>query len=214
MIFACIFWASGYVYGNQHKFSPVETNFSRSLVMVIVMYIICKKMGLNIQYKSPKSWRVLLKRHFGFVLQGFILAGIQFYIPLGVMHTLASTGPLIILALQAYVFKTGKIEGNKLYGCMIGVAGILLTSNGKYIYSHINQSFEFKSDFKNYVQSSYLVMIGAICVFLMAMVVWAYCVIITQQAECHSFEIIFHFAATNLLISSICYIFLPEKRPA
>jgi len=67
------------------------------------------------------------------------------------MHTLASTGPLIILALQAYVFKTGKIEGNKLYGCMIGVAGILLTSNGKYIYSHINQSFEFKSDFKNYV---------------------------------------------------------------
>lgn len=46
------------------------------------------------------------------------------------------------------------------------------------------------------------------------MIIWAYGVIITQSASCHSFEIIFHFAVTNMIISSISYMFLTEKRPA
>lgn len=109
--------------------------------MVVGVYAICRKMGLDIQYRSPKSWRVLLIRHFCFVIQGFTLASVQFVLPLGITHTIASTGPILTLVLQTLFFKKEFIHGRKLKGCVLAVVGILLASNGKYIYAFIDKSF-------------------------------------------------------------------------
>jgi hypothetical protein len=54
----------------------------------------------------------------------------------------------------------------------------------------------------------------ATIILLVSMLAWSYGVLITQEAGCHAFEIVFHFAVMNLLFSSISYMFLPEKRPA
>ena len=51
-------------------------------------------------------------------------------------------------------------------------------------------------------------------ILLVSLIGWSYGVLITQEAECHSFEIVFHFAVMNLLFSSVAYMFLPDKRPA
>lgn len=104
-------------------------------------------MNLNIEFKSPKSWRILLQRHGAFILQGFTLAGMQFVLPLGVVHTLASGGPIMTLILQRFLRKDHihHITGKKLQGCIIAFVGIILTSNGKFIYSYFDKDFEFKS---------------------------------------------------------------------
>lgn len=146
------------------------------------MYYICRMMNLNIQYKSPKSWRVLLERHTSFILQGFVLAGVQFVMPLGIVHTLASGGPIITLILQRILRKNHvhHITGKKLQGCFIAFIGIILTSNGKFIYSYFDESFEFKSNFHNYVSSSFTVMAIATLILIASMVLWSYGVLITQ----------------------------------
>ena len=80
-------------------------------------------LNLNIEYKSPKSWSLLIKRHAAFIIQGFVMAGVQFFMPLGIVHTLGSCGPIFILVLQRMLRKDEifNISGKKLHGCFISV---------------------------------------------------------------------------------------------
>jgi hypothetical protein len=109
MISSCFFWAYGYVYVNEHKFSPIETNLARSMTLVPGIYLICRLLSLNIQFKSPKTWRVLLKRHFAFLVQNLYLAGVQFVLPLSILHTISTAGPIIILFLQHFLYRNVSI---------------------------------------------------------------------------------------------------------
>ena len=110
------------------------------------------------------------------------MAGVQFVMPLGIVHTLASGGPIITLILQRILRKNHvhHITGKKLQGCFIAFIGIILTSNGKFIYSYFDESFEFKSNFHNYVSSSFTVMAIAPLFLICSMVLWSYGVLITQ----------------------------------
>jgi hypothetical protein len=67
--------------------------------MVIGSYTICRSLNLNIQYQSPQCWRTLIKRHFTITLQGFIIATVQFILPLGIVHTISSAGPIFTLVM-------------------------------------------------------------------------------------------------------------------
>ena len=149
MLISCFSWVYGYVFANEHNFSPVETNLSRSIVMVVGAYVFCRLMGLNIRFKSPQSWRKLLKRHASFVLQGLVVAGVQFILPLGITHTICSAGPIVVLVMQRVLRRSSSspISGLKLQGCFIAVVGIILTSNGKFIYAYMDEDFEFSSSF-------------------------------------------------------------------
>ena len=143
MLISSFSWVYGYVYANEHKFSPVETNLSRSLIMVIGAFILCRLMGLNIEFKSPQSWNTLLKRHISFILQGLTVAGVQFFLPLGITHTICAIGPIVTLVMQRIIRKSEapSISGPKLQGCFIAVIGLLLTPNGKFIYGYLDKDF-------------------------------------------------------------------------
>jgi hypothetical protein len=104
--------------------------------------------------------------------------------PLGIVHTLASGGPIITLILQRFLRKNHvhHITGNKLKGCFIAFIGIILTSNGKFIYSYFDETFEFKSGFHNYVSTSFAVVGTATVILIVSMILWSYGVLITQEA--------------------------------
>lgn len=108
--------------------------------MVIGTYCLCRMLNLNIEYKSPKCWNVLLKRHAAFIIQGLVWAGVQFYMPLGIVQTIGSCGPIFTLILQRLLRKNHvqNITGKKLQGIFIAVLGIILASNGKFIYSYFD----------------------------------------------------------------------------
>jgi drug/metabolite transporter (DMT)-like permease len=74
-----------------------------------------------------------------------VLAGVQFILPLGITHTIASTGPIITLLIQIFVLKKGSIHKNQLIGCAVAFIGIILTSNGKFIYSFFDKDFSFNT---------------------------------------------------------------------
>jgi hypothetical protein len=66
-------------------------------------------MGLNIEYRSPKTWKALLIRHATFIFHGIVLAKVQFILPLGIAHTLGTLSPLFILILQKFLFHKASI---------------------------------------------------------------------------------------------------------
>jgi hypothetical protein len=71
------------------------------------------------------------------------MAGVQFYLPLGVAHTICAAGPIFTLVMQRLIRKSEapNISGQKLQGCLISVIGIVLTSNGKFIYGYLDEDF-------------------------------------------------------------------------
>lgn len=53
MVCVCnFFWVSGFIYGNEHNMSFIESQLSRYLMQALITYSICKYMGYNIEFHS------------------------------------------------------------------------------------------------------------------------------------------------------------------
>jgi cytochrome b subunit of formate dehydrogenase len=69
----------------------------------------------------------------------------------------------------------------------------------------VDASFTFESSFDNYISTSYFYVILATILLILGMVLWAYAVLLTQEANSHAFEMIFHFGVTNMCVSALLY---------
>jgi drug/metabolite transporter (DMT)-like permease len=63
-----------------------------------------------------------------------ILAWSQFYLPLYVVHTISSMGPVFVCIINYYLHNM-KITQNQINGNIVAFAGIFFTINGKSIAS-------------------------------------------------------------------------------
>ena len=70
-------------------------------MITIVSYGVCYYKKLNIDLHS--DMKLVLIRNFSFLAQGFASAWVQFYLPLGVTHTISATGPIYVAIFQ-YIF--------------------------------------------------------------------------------------------------------------
>jgi drug/metabolite transporter (DMT)-like permease len=58
------------------------------------------------------------------------MAGVQFYLPIPIVHTLSCTGALFVFAIQ-YFYGGVKITRQQGISVLIAFSGILLTVNGR-----------------------------------------------------------------------------------
>lgn len=114
-----------------------------------------------------------------FLAQAFIMAMVQFYLPLSVVHTIGSTGPLYV-SVYEYFLSNKKITRNQLLGMIIVVFGMLLTVNGRSLSQFFDPSYKFESDF-NYKTNSPSTILFYSCILIFFMMVWGYGVYITNR---------------------------------
>lgn len=98
MFISCVTWVTGYLYSNDHDLHPVETSMLRGFMMMVVSFGICKWTGVELDLRV--SVKTVMERNGIFLMQGFIMAAIQFYLPLGIIHTLGATGPIFVSIIQ------------------------------------------------------------------------------------------------------------------
>lgn len=72
-------------------------------------------------------------RHLLLVLYSFIFAQCFFYLPINVVHTLYSSGPIFVLAID-YLINKIVITRRQMVGAMTAFLGVLLTVNGHILY--------------------------------------------------------------------------------
>lgn len=60
------------------------------------------------------------------------MSAIQFYLPLGVVHTLGTIGPISVSVYQ-YLLENKKQQFKQVIGIALTVVGIALTANGRMI---------------------------------------------------------------------------------
>lgn len=88
-------------------------------------------------------------RHILLVLYGFIFAQCFFYLPINVVHTLYSSGPIFVLAID-YLINRIEITRKQMYGAICAFLGVLLTVNGHILYQIIGDGETSNSEFKHY----------------------------------------------------------------
>lgn len=129
-----IFMVSSFIYANENNMSVMETSLSRYSVQIIISYIICRLNDSKMTYENPVEAKKLLFRSLIFSLNTAILAWAQFYLPLYIVHTIGSVGPVFVCIINYYV-NNMKITRNQINGNIIAFIGIFFTINGKSIAS-------------------------------------------------------------------------------
>ena len=66
-----------------------------------------------------------------------IFAAVQFYIPLTVVHTIYSSGPLLVNLLD-YLINGAKLTVKQIVGAAVAFLGVLLIANGNLALSYLD----------------------------------------------------------------------------
>jgi len=181
MVAACnFFWVSGFIYGNEHNMSFIESQLSRYIMQAIITYTICKIMKYDIQFRSSYEFQVLGIRSFIFTVHSFVLCWSQVYLPLYIVHTISAFGPIFVCLLNLIIYKK-TITRQQVLGMLIAFVGILLTVNGRSLMAMIDPNYKFISDFGNYRSEDPLVLLGVSAILMLFVVFWAYAILITKK---------------------------------
>lgn len=209
---ANFFWVSGFIYGNEHNMSFIESQLSRYIMQAIITYSICKLKGFQLQFRSSLEFTVLFIRSFIFTVHSFVLCWSQVYLPLYIVHTISAFGPIFVCMLNYFIY--GKtINRHQITGMFVAFLGILLTVNGRSILALIDPEYHFSSDFKNYKSDDPFVLFVVASILLLFVVFWAYAILITKKNEHHIVEVVYHQSIFGIIGTSVGYMFLPTKVP-
>lgn len=116
----------------------------RGLVTVLMNFFIARLYCIDLEYKDPSNFRILLLRNFIMIIQGLVFTVLQFILTQPIINTINSTGPLFIFLLD-YKINGITINQKQVYGVILGVIGVLLTINGEYIIRFIDPSYSTPS---------------------------------------------------------------------
>lgn len=133
LIVSCFLWVTGFIYANENNMSPFETTLSRYTIMLFVTYAHCRYNGSSMVFFNRPHEKTLIFRNIVLALHGFVVTIMQFYLPLGIFHTLVISGQIFIF-LANYLLKGVKITYKQAIGVGVSFIGLGLIINGRFIY--------------------------------------------------------------------------------
>jgi drug/metabolite transporter (DMT)-like permease len=80
-------------------------------------------------FKHSKNLYNLNIRNIIVTAQGLVYTLSNFYLPLPIVSTINSTGPIFVFILDYYINGT-TIVRSQVYGILIGMVGVIFTVNG------------------------------------------------------------------------------------
>lgn len=178
---ASVIWVLGFMYVSEHNIDSYSSNLSRGVMLFFfnLPAIIKDKVWL-----SPESIKCMVIRHLLLTLYGFIFAQCFFYLPINVVHTLYSSGPIFVLAID-YLINKIVITGKQMKGAIVAFLGVLLTVNGHIVYQFFGENDFNRSEFKHYRPDAADISVQLfVCIVLVvATVGWAYSIVIVKQVK-------------------------------
>ena len=127
----------GFIYVNEHNFSPIMTNLVRGLLNIIICHTVMKHQSMDMTFKSATSLKWNIFRNTIMVAEGLAYAAIQFYMPLPICITLNSISPIFIYLYDYFLYGI-TINKKQIIFLIISLLGVIFTANGQYLSSLID----------------------------------------------------------------------------
>lgn len=125
-------WASSFIYPNEHRMHFMETNLSRALVGFYANYLIVWYYGGSINLRDGKNFFYATFRSVANTVTGIFNALLMFYLPMPIIHTIASLTTIYTVNFEHYCFGITMTSRTKRLA-LISVIGVVLLSNGEFI---------------------------------------------------------------------------------
>lgn len=113
------------------------------------------------------------------IVHTFVSSIVQFYIPINLFHVLGFMGPIFTF-LTNYLINGIKATKAQMIAVACTFGGLILTINGRLLYSLIDEDYEFASEFNNYKTESVYVQIVVCVLYLGWMFVWSLALVFTK----------------------------------
>jgi drug/metabolite transporter (DMT)-like permease len=112
----------------------------RGLALVVITFILARVYDIGLEFKSPFNFKYLCIRSLFIFAHGIGFSGVQFYLPLPIVHTINSSGPLFIFIMD-YFMNGVKINNKQLMGIIIAVLGVAITVNGESVMEFMDDDY-------------------------------------------------------------------------
>jgi len=136
-----------------------------------------------------------------------VFAQCFFYLPITVVHTIYSSGPLFVLAIDYFLHHI-VITRRQLIGVICAFMGVLLTINGHVIYTLFDANDAHDSKFKYYRPESEnpLIQLAACLILTICTIGWAYAIVIVKQTKgVNHYQLNFHYGIILIAMTGCVY---------
>lgn len=202
---ASTIWVLGFLYVSEQGIDCYSSNLTRAFALLI--FNIPVAMNSPNELLSPESTRCMAYRHVLQALYGLVFAQSFFYLPITVVHTLYSSGPLFVLAMDYFINKV-TVTPRQLRGILISFSGVLLTVNGHVIYGILGWEDPNKSDFEHYREGAGnpLIVAGVSLLLLVCTCGWAVAIILVKRIKGAShYQLNCHLGIVLMAMSGLFY---------
>ena len=196
-------WFFSFIYPNHYGIKAFETSFVRGIMLLILSFSLSKGQSLPNSLSFPHQSLTILARSCMLSFYGWGMAFSQFYLPLPIVHTISGTGPLFVFIIDYYLNDV-KINQKQLVGIIFGIAGLILTVNGRLIITYIDPTYEVESEF-SYRTSSPVVIVLVSFLLAFVNVLWAYSTVITKSLNYTPYQLCFHNGIVLMYFSGILF---------
>lgn len=207
-ILANCLWPIGWLYCNENKISFAESTMARGICTLIFSYIGCRLTDSPSILKYSGNFKLLLARSIFMTMHSFFTGLAQFILPLPLVHTIACSGTLFVFIID-YLMNGTKINSRQAIGIVIGIIGVLLASNGKLITKMVDPSYEYKTNFQNYLVTDPVKVSLFTLSYSGITILWAYGIVITRMAKSNTFQINFILGVVFYCIACLCLPYMP-----
>jgi drug/metabolite transporter (DMT)-like permease len=157
--------------------------------------------------KHEKDFKLLVIRALISSINGCAVALFQMYLPLPIYYTLAASTVIFTFVLNYLIYHT-PLTANQVKSIIVATLGIILVINGRYIYTLIDGSYVFSSEFDYSSKDLGVILFVSLCVVLWN-IIWAYGIVITGKHHSTINELLLINALVGLFFFGILEIFLP-----
>ncbi len=127
---ASIFWVLGFIYVSEHNIDSYASNLSRATLLIL--FNLYSSLKSDYKIISPTSIKYMIYRHILLVTFGFVFAQSFFYLPINLVHTLGTSGPVYVLIIDYFLYKI-EISRRQVIGVVVSIVGMILAVNGDLI---------------------------------------------------------------------------------
>lgn len=199
----------GLLEGTEDKrINSIYMGMLRGFGVLLFSWLLAQCYNIRIDFPDSRDLRILNVRNFFMTVHGFCFAISFHYLEAPVVYTIANTGAIFVFVLD-YLLNGAGVTQKQLAGIFSASIGIVLAVNSHVIYRWWGWEDNTSSSF-DYVPASTEVKLIVALLFLLAMIGWAYAILLTRRLQrSNAVQVNFHQGIMLLSCNSLALLAVP-----
>lgn len=209
-----VLWVFGLSFAAENKLRVdyIHANICRGVMTCILCGMICRSIGDSLAIAREDFWTLVIRN----ILNGLYCLALSFSMPYlspPIVHTLASSGPIMVFVLD-YFINGVSISKKQLGGILLTFLGLASTVNSNYILHVLGFETDSQSKYE-YVKSSLAAKAMVSLLLYVTVSMWALSIVLVKRLKKTAATQLNYHAGMVLLFMSAPLVFfnMPNQAP-